>query len=363
VARRAGAPKRPGYALRVSSSWWSVRVLFATCGAAAVLSTGDAGAAEAWLTATGSRRCSVERQGLAARVEQLVIGVRNPALAVEVQLSDAAEGTAAVVRLRQGVQLVGVKRLVAPSCAETLDAVGAVVALALSSEPAATPQTEPETRAAQGERELRLEPETHAAPRSSAPAFEVSAPEVDRGSLVRPASITHVSPGMSRWRVLMTLGADVGTLPEPTGTLGAGVVASIGDAELRALAWYGVPSFREEVSQRTGEPSSVASTRADFAAASLDYCQSLRAGRWLSLCGGVSAHLTRLSSLEERIDAPRDPEERWAWSTGVAVGATLVYRNVPWQPQLELGAQLPVIGTAADASLGFRAALGAALPF
>ena len=361
MALRAGAPKRRGYALQVSSSWRSVRVIFATCWAAAVLSTGDASAAEVWLTATGSRRCSVEGHGLAARIEQSVIGVRNPALAVEVQLWDAAEGTAAVVRLRQGVRLVGMKRLVAPSCAETLDAVGAVVALALSSEPVATPQTEGETRAASSERELRLEPETQAAPRGPAPAFDVPAPEVDRGGLARPA--LRISPGMSRWRVLMALGADVGTLPEPTATVGAGIVASIGDAELRALAWYGVPSIREEVLQRMGEPISVASTRADFGAASLDYCQSLRGWRWLALCAGLSAHLTRLSSLEERIDAPRDPEERWVWSTGVAVGATLVYRDVPWQPQFELGAQLPLIGTAADASLGFRAALGAALPF
>jgi hypothetical protein len=40
-----------------------------------------------------------------------------------------------------------------------------------------------------------------------------------------------------------------------------------------------------------------------------------------------------------------------------------VYRDVSWRPQLELFAQLPGIGTAADAPLGFRAALGAALPF
>jgi hypothetical protein len=355
LAHRVG----PGMISRVSSSWRLVRALCAACWAATVLSNHDASAAEAWLTAKGSRRCAVERHGLAARIEQSVIGVRNPALAVEVQLWDAAEGTAAVVRLTQGGQIVGLKRLVAPSCAETLDAVGAVVALALSSEPAATPRSEVETRPVQSERELRIEPGTPVAPGSAAQSFEVPGPEVDRGTSPAPRN----SPRDSRWRVLMALGADVGTLPEPTATVGAGVVASVGDAEFRALAWYGVPSSREEVSQPTGEPSRVASTRADFGAASLDYCQSLQGWRWLALCGGLSAHLTRLSSIEGSVDAPRDAEERWAWSTGVAVGTTLVYRDVPWQPQLELGAQLPIIGTAADASLGLRAALGAALPF
>jgi hypothetical protein len=347
----------------VSSGWRSVRVLFVACGAATVLANHDASAAEAWLTARGSRRCAVERHELAARIEQSVVGVRNPALAVEVQLWDAAEGTAAVVRLTQGARIIGVKRLVAPSCSETLDAVGAVAALALSSEPAATPRSEPETQPATSAREIRLEPETQAAPRSTAPVFEVPASELDQGTLVRPAPISGNSPGASRWRMLMALGADVGTLPAPTATVGAGVVASVGDAELRGLAWYGVPSSREEVSQRTGEPSRVTSTRADFGAASLDYCQSLQGWRWLALCGGLSAHLTRLSSLEERVDATRELEERWAWSTGISLGVALVYRDVPWQPQLEVAAQLPVIGTAADASPGFRAALGAALPF
>jgi hypothetical protein len=343
----------------VRSSGRLVRVVLAACCGAIVLSNQDASAVEAWLTARGSRRCSVERHELAARIEHSVVGERNPALAVDVQLWDAAQGTAAVVRLTQRAQIVGVKRLVAPSCAETLDAVSAIAALALSSAPPATARSEPETQPAQ---EMRLESETQAES-STTPASEILAPEVDQGVLAQPAPVTRSSPSTRRWRVLMAIGADVGTLPEPTATVGAGVVTRAGQAELRALAWYGVPSSREEASQRAGEPSTVASTRADFGAASLDYCQSLEGWQWLAPCGGLSAHLTRRSSLEERPDAPRDLEERWAWSAGIAVGAALVYRDVPWQPQLELGAQLPVIGTAADALPGFRAALGAALPF
>jgi hypothetical protein len=88
------------------------------------------------------------------------------------------------------------------------------------------------------------------------------------------------------------------------------------------------------------------------------------AAGWWSLCAGLEARVARRSRLEAGPDLARTEREQLAPSAAARAGLALVDRDLAWQPRLELGAQLPVVGTSADTRwIGFRASFGAALPF
>jgi len=138
----------------------------------------------------------------------------------------------------------------------------------------------------------------------------------------------------------------------------AAAAARLAQGQLRALAWYGVPSVREVVLD------SFERVRADFAALGFDYCHGLDAGRWLSTCAGLELVLRRYSEITQPVDRERTQRERFELGTSALLGLALAYRSGLVQPEFDLSTQLPLLGAAAGAPpLGVRASFSAAVQF
>jgi hypothetical protein len=317
-------------------------------GAAVGLAAAEVGAAEPWLRVQGSEHCSVPDRVLAERIREATIGTPDPRLTVDVSLSEGLPTTARV-RLALGSRSIGVKELEAPTCAEVLSAVTAVVALALSSDSDASELGAP--RDDSTSREDGASPADSASPEptSPAPAAIVDALAAQDDALGRDER---------GWRLLLGVGADRGSLSEPTLVAQAGAAVSLGRGEVRAIASYGVPSVREEVSDV------FSSVQADFGALALDYCRALDAERWLSACAGLELGLRRYSRVEQAAERARIERERFEPSTSVLAGLAFVYRDATVQPRLDVMAGRALVRAPAEAPpLGFRAALGAAVQF
>jgi hypothetical protein len=293
------------------------------------------------------------------------MGTPNPELGVEVTISGGVR-ISALVRLALGSRSIGSKKLEARTCNEVLDAITTVVALALSSESGASavpPVTAPRRAELQRERAREASDEPRGAlPERRGWLESVAWPEPARRAPAPPADelAAHDQLGhpANRWRVLLGVGADRGSLSEATLVVRAGAAASLGAGELRAVASYGVPSVREEVSDV------FRSVRADFGAAALDYCYGLDAQRWVSACAGLELVLRRYWRVEQAPEEQRTEAERFEPSTSVLAGLAFVYRDATVQPQLDVTVQRSLLGTLAEAPpLGFRAALGAAVQF
>jgi hypothetical protein len=327
----------------VGAAWWVALGI----GAAVGLGAAEAGAAEPGVRVRSSERCSVPARVLAAQIREATIGTPDPLFAVEVSISDGPPTTARV-RLALGSRSIGVKELEAPTCAEVLSAVTAVVALALSSESEGSERGAPLEESASRE--------------EGAASVDVVRPEPTRRAPAPVADVLAAQGELGRdprgWRLLLGVGADRGSLSEPTVVVRAGAAASLGRGEVRALVAYGVPSVREEESEV------FSSVRADFGALALDYCHGLDAVRWVSACAGLELGLRRYSRVEQAAEEPRIKSERFEPTTGVLAGLALVYRDATVQPQLDVMAWRALLGAPAEAPpLGFRAALGAAVQF
>jgi hypothetical protein len=303
-----------------------------------------------WLTVRGGADCSVRGEDLAARVSAAVAGTRNPLLRADVDLTGPGPITA-FVRLREGSRVLGSKTLALRSCDEARDAVVAVLALALSSVRAESPRETEQPSAA-------VEPaESRAAP---VPPLE-AAPVPARAERAHPEAVPRPDdsagdPRRARSvRLLATFGLDVGTLTHPTLLVAGGTALALGRAELRAIGRYGVPSTTEE------QDVDLERLRVDFGAAALDACWGLDRARWLSACGGVELSLVRSVHTRQAAGQVNGEDVRVAAAFGPLAGLSLVLRDVPGQPQLELSAQLPLAGRAP--APGFRAALGGGLLF
>lgn len=319
----------------------------------ALLGLGEgAASAEDWLRVTSSEHCSIAPAVLEQRVASSLVGQRDPELRVAVALADERAGTVAAVRVARGAQVLGQKEIMSSRCSEALEAVVAVVALAVgaaaiepqttasSAAPVETPAATPADRAAP--------PSPGGARARTAPA----SPE-DAGSVDDEASRT--SP--ARWRLLLGAGADRGVLSAATAVVGAGAALSLGLAEWRAQLWYGLP-----VSFERDEDGRVDRERSDFAAAAFDHCRSLAGARWLSLCAGLEGRLARVSRVSTSPVGARTDGERLEPGAAARASAALVFPALGWQPRLEVGTLVPVVGTSAD-PVGIRAAFGTALPF
>jgi hypothetical protein len=321
-------------------------------GAAVGMAAADAGAAEPWLRVQGSEHCSVPASVLAARIREATIGTPDPLLTVDVSISEGLP-TKARVRLALGPRSIGVKELTAPTCAEVLEAITTVVALALSSESDAgelgAPGEDSVTREDGASRDDGGAPADAAWPEPTRPAPAAADALAAQDELGRDAG---------GWRLLLGVGADRGSLSEPTLVVQAGAAVSLGRGEARALVSYGVPSVREEVSDV------FSSVHADFGALALDYCRALDAERWVSACVGLELGLRRYSRVEQAAERARIERERFEPSTSVLAGLAFVYRDAAVQPRLDVMAGRALLGAPAEAPpLGFRAALGAAVQF
>jgi hypothetical protein len=332
-----------------ASARWVARGLGLAVGMAAA----GVGAAEPWLRVRGSERCSVPVGVLAARIRETTIGTPDPRLTVDVSISDGLPTTARV-RLALGSRGIGVKELEAPTCAEVLDAVTTVVALALSSESDASELG--------GPREHSASREDGASPAAAASPADAALPESTRPASAAVADAFAAQNELGRdtggWRLLLGVGADRGSLSEPTLVVQAGAAVSLGRGEVRALVSYGVPSVREE------ESDVFSSVHADFGALALDYCRALDAERWVSACAGLELGLRRYSRVEQAAEGARIERERFEPGTSVLGGLAFVYRDAAVQPRLDVMAGRALLGAPAEAPpLGFRAALGAAVQF
>jgi hypothetical protein len=347
---------------------------------AAVASSQSASGAERWLSLEASRRCSAERDVLAARIDAALAGTRDPELVVRVELRDVARGTTARVRLARGSRPLGTKRIEASRCGEALDAVVAIAALALGTptpegalalgtatpEGALAPPDAPlplgalstpaarrrDVAALAAEERDNPEAAAHERPRR---ARRTPPPEEDeRGPLSRDRSSL-----LEGWRWHGGAGVGRGALAA-TPIVATGVGVELGSSELRGSLEYGLPSSHELSDSNLG----LERSEADFVAATFDSCHALDGERWLSLCAGVEARATRWSRLEERPDregVARSGIDAAALAGG---GVSIAYRAASWRPRLDVSAQLPIAGTAwEDGSLGVRAAFGASLPF
>jgi hypothetical protein len=306
--------------------------------AALLLLARSARADEPWLLVRGGPWCAGQSEALAARISHAIAGARNAALHVEVSLEQGTPARA-LVRVMLGSRLLGSKTLEVSSCDEALDAVAAVVALALSS--LADAQPAPAETAVAGEKEV-TEP-------ARAPASTLHSRRIDAG----PAPGPHAR--VRGWRLLAGLGVDLGTLARPTLLVAGGAALALGRTELRAIGRYGVPSTTEEASV------DLERQRIDFGAAALDACWGLDRAGWLSACGGLELSLTRSVHTRESPGEPPSRAKRVEPAFGPLAGLLLVLREVPGQPQLELSAQLPLAGRAP--APGFRAALGGGMLF
>jgi hypothetical protein len=322
-------------------------------GVAVGMGAADLGAAEPWLRVHDSEHCSVPASALAASILEATLGTPDRLFAVDVSISDGPPTTARV-RLALGSRGIGVKELEAPTCAEVLDAITTVVALALSSESDA--------------RELGAPPEdstsreASASPGGAASLGDAASPESTRRAPAPIADALAAHDELGRdtrgWRLLLGVGADRGSLSEPTAVVQAGAAASLGRGEVRALVSYGVPTVREEVSDV------FSSVHADFGALALDYCRALDAERWVSACAGLELGLRRYSRVEQAAEEARIERERFEASTSVLAGLAFVYRDATVQPRLDVMSGRALLGAPAEAPLlGFRAALGAAVQF
>lgn len=307
-------------------------VYYATAVALATASAGAAGAAEPRIELAGSPACAADPALLERRISGALIGTPDPDLHIELGITGASRLTVRITLLR-GERALGSKEIVAASCDEALDAAIAVAALALSA-----PQ--PPVKAE----------------RSPPPSDAVDSDRESAHAELVDAMASH--PDAARWRWLAGVGADHGSLPEPTLVLRVGTSRALGPGELRAFVWYGVPSIREEVG------GALERTRSDFGSMALDYCLHLTGSRWLAACGGIEAGARRFATLESGANRERSEAKRIDATLVAAAGLALSYRSAFVQPALDISAQLPVAGSVpGNGPFGLRAVFGAALPF
>lgn len=320
--------------------------------------TTAARADNSWLEVRTDAACPAEH--LADQIAERIVGERNAELSVRVDLRREAGATVAALDIVRGSETLGERTLRAPTCEEALAAVAAVVALAVSHPPGlptrATERAEQSSLPAPAAAVATPLPEGELAPpaRPSARSL-LAAPPSRKASFERDASARQ--PELREVRFVGAAGVDVGTLTEPGPVLGVGARAGAGWGELRGVAWYGLPSTREEVSVVTER------TRVDFLALSLDYCHGLDKERWLGLCAGLETSLRRTLRREQAGDEPAREEARLEPTCGPLLSAAFAYRSARWVPELDVSMRLPLLEATGSARFGFRAAIGVALPF
>lgn len=317
------------------------------------------------MTFRGSPRCSATPAALAARISGAVAGARDPGLSVRIEIEDRPHATAASVRLARGMDELGTKRILATSCDEALDAALAVAALALGAPPATLPAVGSEPVGAASSPNGAPRPSTSASfepvpDEALAPEREGDASEPrDRepGSAPKGESPSAASPALQG---LWSAGIDRGALATLTPVLGLGVGASLGRDELRVRLAYGLPLTTERDEAGVG----LERERTDFAALSVEGCRALGGARWLAFCAGLEGRTTRSSQLVALAEQPASSRRRFASGAWAQLGTAFVYRELTWQPRLDVSAQLPLFGSRGAAEvIGARAAFGGCLPF
>lgn len=311
-----------------------------------------------WLQVRADAGCPAGR--LAEQIAERIVGERNAALRLEVALKSGAAATVATLGVWRGAEALGTKTLLAPSCDEALAAIAAVAALAVSHRPAAprhaTERVAESSPPAPARAATSPAPTPTAAVHRSPPSPTTTAPHRSV-ALERDTSAGDSERDRLGVSLVGAAGADVGTLAEPAPVIGLGAWLGTAWGELRAVAWYGLPTTREEISQVTER------TTADFLALSLDHCRGLDEQRWFRLCGGLETTLRRTSRLQQEPGEPSRDEAHLEPSFGPLLGAAFAYRAARWAPELDVSMRLPLLEARGPMKLAVRAAIGAAVPF
>ncbi len=301
---------------------------------ASLLSSGALEHADsAWLHVEGPNECRPSAAELAARIEERVIGQRDPASAASVVITAQGAEVRVDLTVRRADSASESKTLVLPDCQQATQAATLVLALALG-----VPESAPSEPAPSERGPAQAEP-SHAAPSASMPSPNgavATAPLTlhteERGALRADRSVEReASKGAARRaRATFTTGVDVGTLSAPTVQLGLSVTVPLRVLEVRGVARYGVPQERE-----TEESAFHDTQRSKFGAAELGVCRGQGAQWQLSVCVGSElsvVHETHRTAAETGSDV--DTDEVSPRLGGVLTA--LLARRTSWiQPELE----------------------------
>lgn len=288
-----------------------------------------------WLVLEGA--CDASAADVARRVDAMLIGSRPPDARAWMNIEALAEGYRVTLRASRGAADLGVKRLLAPSCDDVVDAAVLVLSLALTElaaevAPTVTTPTEPE-------------PEL---------AFAGPAVAVERDEAPRAAE--EISHGHGR-RLGMLVGVDTGTLEVPTAYVGAAVAVPVAAWELLGALRYGLPSEHESVETTTSEQ-----VRRDFGALELSLCRGLGAVWRFSLCAGGEFGVVRVQQNRREGELEIDNDEDRARVAGVA-SARLGRRTGMFAPELEFTAAAAPFGPDVAPVLSLRLGAGVAVQF
>jgi hypothetical protein len=167
------------------------------------------------------------------------------------------------------------------------------------------------------------------------------------------------SNALGSTRASVAVGADQGTLRQPTAIVSAGVSRSLSAVEVRGLVRYGLPTSSETVETELTE-----SVQSDFGALDLAACYGAGASFRASACAGAEAGAVRtVRRLDTREGTDVDEDAVTPRLSGT-LGALFSHRGGIVEPEVELEAVAAVVGRDEGASwLAVRVLAGVALEF
>jgi hypothetical protein len=244
----------------------------------------------------------------------------------------------------------GTTVLVAPTCDEAVDAAVEVLALAFSGD-ARTSGAPDESVTASTPTKTSPEPE-------HAPLVEWVAPARPRVDDGASSANRASSPDEPVTRAALTMGADMGTLPQPTATLGVGLSRSFSAIQLAALVRYGLPIVNETV-----ETGLVQTDRRDFGTLELRACYGAGKALHVAACAGAEAGAVRVTQSSQADEEDVDEDAVSPRLAGTLV-AHLSHRAGIIEPEVEIGGAAAALGRDENAPwLALRVAAGASIEF
>jgi hypothetical protein len=312
---------------------------------------------EAWIEIEAPRSCERAAAGLRERAREALLGQPIAELRARVRIGREDGAYRATVETLSGATLRGSKQISAPTCAEVVEAVVVVLALALSEQqwPADDARHEPSEAGPAAHSEV-----------ATAQADSVDA-RLEHSAAARPDDQEELDeprdagePRGERLRISLRAGVDSGTLPVRTALVGMGLGYALGPLELQALLGFGLPYVEETV---TDEGASER-LRGDFGVLDLGACYGLGA-RWrLSACAAGELGVVRSARVLRADAAPDVLTRRVAARLAGVLTARLAYRAHRVQPELEVsGVGVALSGPDGAAPLAMRVGVGLGLQF
>ncbi len=311
-------PPPPGFAVAIAS----------------LLSSGALEHADsAWLQVEGPGECRPSSAELAARVDERVIGQRDPASKASVVITAQRAEVRVDLTVRRGDSASESKTLVLPDCQQATQAATLVLALALGVPESASSEAAPTQHVPSEAARAHVAPSADMASPNAAVASSPLTMHTEKLGALRADRPVEREPsnGAARnTRATLTSGVDVGTLSAPTMQIGLSVTVPLRVLEVRGVARYGVPQEQE-----TQESALRDTQRSQFGAVEVGVCRG-QGARWnLSVCVGSelsAVHETRRTVAETGSDVDTDEVRP---RLGGVLTALLARRTGSIQPELE----------------------------